>query len=59
VAAACIARCRALGYARFNAALGESQTFVHADWRSGPEIAAWLEGLPDTANSGDIYAMLP
>jgi membrane glycosyltransferase len=59
VAAACIERCRALGYARFNAALGESQTFVHSGWRSGPEIAAWLAELPDAANSGDIYAMLP
>jgi hypothetical protein len=59
VAAACIERCCALGYARFNAALGESQTFVHANWRSGQEIAAWLTSLPDTANSGDIYATLP
>ena len=59
VAAACIARCRALGYARFNAALGESQTFVHPDWRSAEEIAAWVASLPDAANSGDIYAMLP
>ena len=58
VAAACIERCCALGYARFNAALGESQTFVHPAWRSGREIAAWLAGLPDAANSGDIYAML-
>jgi hypothetical protein len=58
VAADCIARCRALGYARFNAALGESQTFVYSGWRSGQEIAAWLEALPDSANSGDIYAML-
>ena len=59
VAATCIARCGALGYARYNAALGESQTFVHPEWRSGQEIAAWLEALPDAANSGDIYAMLP
>jgi FkbM family methyltransferase len=59
VAAACIERCIALGYASFNAALGESQTFVHSGWRSGPEIAAWLEALPETANSGDIYATLP
>jgi membrane glycosyltransferase len=58
VATACIERCCALGYARYNAALGESQTFVHPDWRSGQEIAAWLESLPDAANSGDIYAML-
>ena len=59
VAAACVARCRALGYTRFNAALGESQSFVHPSWRSSQEIAAWLESLPDAANSGDIYALLP
>jgi membrane glycosyltransferase len=59
VAAACIERCCALGYARYNAALGESQAFVHPDWRRGQEIAAWLAALPDAANSGDIYAMLP
>jgi len=32
VALACIARCIALGLIRFNAALGESQSFVNADW---------------------------
>jgi FkbM family methyltransferase len=58
VALACIERCIALGYARFNAALGESQTFVNADWVSGKEIARWLTGLPHAANSGDIYAAL-
>jgi hypothetical protein len=31
VALACIERCITLGYTRFNAALGESQTLVHAD----------------------------
>ena len=35
VALACIERCIALGYVRFNAALGESQTFVNADWVDG------------------------
>ena len=58
VALACIARCVALGYARFNAALGESQTLVHADWVGGEEIARWVSGLPHAANSGDIYAAL-
>ena len=58
VALACIERCIALGYARFNAALGESQTFVNADWVGGEEIARWLTGLPHAANSGDIYAAL-
>jgi FkbM family methyltransferase len=56
VAAACIARCAALGLTEYNAALGESQTLVHARWQSVQEIAAWLSGLPHEANSGDVYA---
>ena len=56
VALACIERCIALGFVRFNAALGESQTFVNADWVGGEAIARWLTGLPSEANSGDIYA---
>jgi len=58
VAAACIARCAALGYTRFNAALGESQTFVHDDWIDSAAIGAWVAALPHAANSGDIYATL-
>jgi FkbM family methyltransferase len=58
VALACIERCIALGYTRFNAALGESQTFVNADWVGGEEIGRWLTGLPHAVNSGDIYAAL-
>jgi FkbM family methyltransferase len=56
IARQCIARCAALGYARFNAALGESQEL--GEWRSADEIARWLDGLPHEANSGDIYARL-
>jgi FkbM family methyltransferase len=58
VAFACIERCIALGYTRFNAALGESQTFVKAEWVGGKEIARWLAELPHQANSGDIYVAL-
>jgi FkbM family methyltransferase len=58
VALACIERCIALGYVRFNAALGESQRFVNADWVGSDEIRRWLTGLPHAANSGDIYAAL-
>lgn len=58
VALACIARCVALGYGRFNAALGESQSFVNGDWVDGDNIARWLAELPHAANSGDIYASL-
>jgi FkbM family methyltransferase len=58
VAFACVERCIALGYTRFNAALGESQTLEHADWIDGETIARWLGELPHAANSGDIYAAL-
>ena len=58
VALACLARCAALGYVRFNAALGEQQQFAFEDWRSREEIAAWLRALPPSANSGDIYAAM-
>ena len=56
VAQACIARCQALGYVRYNAALGESQTLVHDEWQSAEAIGRWLDGLAVEANSGDVYA---
>jgi hypothetical protein len=59
VAAACVERCARLGYTRYNAMLGESHALVHDDWGSTDEIASWLRALPQSANSGDIYALLP
>ena len=56
VALACVERCSALGYARFNAALGESQIFVN-DWVDSDAISRWLTELPQSANSGDVYAV--
>jgi FkbM family methyltransferase len=56
VALACIDQCVAMGYARFNAALGESQTMI-GEWVDAREIARWLSTLPQGANSGDIYAV--
>lgn len=57
VALACIARCDALGFDRFNVALGESQTMAHSGWCGQEEITRWLTALPHTANSGDVYAV--
>jgi FkbM family methyltransferase len=57
VAHACLARCAALGYARYNAALGESQALAHDAWQSASAIGAWLDALPMEANSGDVYAV--
>jgi FkbM family methyltransferase len=56
VGLACIERCAAMGYRRFNAALGESQTLI-AGWMDSQDIARWLIELPQAANSGDIYAV--
>ena len=56
IALACIDRCVSLGLSRFNAALGESQTFAHAGWVDRAAIRGWLAELPHDANSGDIYA---
>jgi FkbM family methyltransferase len=57
VALAALDRCVALGLTSFDAALGESQTLVHGAWQTADAIRAWLSDLPDTANSGDIYAV--
>jgi FkbM family methyltransferase len=58
VALGCLVRCTALGYRRYKAALGESQSFVENRWQTVDEIARWLKELPAEANSGDIYAAI-
>jgi FkbM family methyltransferase len=57
VAIACIERCSAMGYAYFNAALGESQRLV-GEWMDAKDITRWLIELPQAANSGDIYVVV-
>jgi FkbM family methyltransferase len=56
VAHSCLRRCAALGYVRYNAALGESQALVHAEWQDADAIGQWLTALSMSANSGDVYA---
>jgi FkbM family methyltransferase len=56
VALAALDRCVALGFARFNACLGETHEFVHESWRSADEMRCWLIELAHEANSGDVYA---
>lgn len=58
VARACVERCGALGYARFNGVLGESQQFAHGEWLDAGALLRWLDALPPEANSGDVYARL-
>jgi FkbM family methyltransferase len=58
VARACIERCHALGYTRFNAMLGESQQFAHGEWLDADALLRWRDALPAEANSGDVYVRL-
>jgi len=46
-----------IGDYRYNAALGESLRLAHGHWLDASAIRAWLDALPDAANSGDIYAV--
>jgi FkbM family methyltransferase len=56
IAHRCVERCAALGFSTFNAALGETQMLVAETWMSAQEIRRWIDELPHSANSGDIYA---
>jgi FkbM family methyltransferase len=47
-----------LGPYRFDLALGESQRLHFGRFVSKDEMAAHIEGLPASANSGDVYAVL-
>lgn len=48
----------ALGPYRFNACIGEEMRFALPTPIHAGTMARWLESLPDSANSGDIYASL-
>lgn len=57
VALQALEECKRLGRYRYNAALGASASLVHVNWLSAEEIGCWIEGLPEAANSGDVYAV--
>lgn len=57
LAGAALGRCERLGRYRYNAALGESARLLHPRWLDAASLAHWLETLPSSANSGDLYAL--
>jgi FkbM family methyltransferase len=57
VAERCIDRLVALGYRRFNVALGESQVMVFDADVAADDMRRHMAGLPHEANSGDVYAV--
>jgi len=58
VAHVALARLGALGFARFNACLGESMAWAFPAAVPAAAMAGWLDALPPEANSGDVYASL-
>lgn len=58
VAHRCIERLVALGPYRFDVALGESQTLTFDRWVDAGAMTDHIAGLPQAANSGDVYAVL-
>lgn len=57
VALKCLDRLAALGFKGFDVALGESQVLTFDRWISKAEMAAHIQALPHSANSGDVYAV--
>lgn len=58
VAYRCIDMLAALGFHRFDVAIGESQLLTFERWITASEMKDHIRGLPHEANSGDVYARL-
>lgn len=58
VAERCLARLLQLGPYRFDVALGETQRLAFGCWIDADAMRDYLAALPDSANSGDVYAVL-
>ncbi len=55
---AVIDRLSELGRYRFNPVEGERGGFLWSEWRDAAAMKAWLDALPKTAPSGDLFARL-
>ena len=59
IAHGCLDRLADLGPYQFNVSLREDNRFVFEQPVDASQMAAYVSDLPDEANSGDIYAILP
>lgn len=55
VARRALDRATALGFTRFNLALGDTMALAEPEWMSATAMATVLDALPHSANSGDVY----
>jgi FkbM family methyltransferase len=53
----CLDRLTALGFDRFNFALGDNMSLALREWLSAKEMEAQLRALPHETNSGDVYCV--
>lgn len=54
----CIDRLSALGRYKYNFSIGEDHALRHRTWLTPRALRAELDALPNSANSGDVYARL-
>jgi len=55
VARRALDRAVALGFTRFNLALGDAMALAEPAWLTATALATLLDALPHSANSGDVY----
>lgn len=58
VGLAALERAIALGFHAFAFSHGESHVIADLGWTDGPALADALRTMPDSVNSGDVYALL-
>ena len=57
VALLALEECQRLGDYVYKAALGDNDRFAHPTWLTAEAMGRWINDLPHSANSGDIYAV--
>ncbi|MEU8179182.1 FkbM family methyltransferase [Micromonospora sp. NPDC049047] len=50
-------RLTALGFHGFDIALGDDKSLTFERWRAASDVAAYLDDLPHSTNSGDVYCV--
>jgi len=58
VALACIELLNRLGNYQYNVSLGEEHKLKYSTWIDAQTLATELKSLPESANSGDVFAIL-
>lgn len=52
-----IRECERLANYRYNAVIGAGRSMQHERWLDAESMRRWLRSVPESANSGDVYAL--